>query len=762
MHNVRAKVEQRAAFLALQGALEGGQEFFQKADRWITIGGHEEGDRKHVGGTAVKIDDEGTIVGGGPKHMRGKKVSDIGAWREGHSGKHEESEDQIKLREHVGAPGAADYTKMGRKELLEHFGQLGAASVRHHHLSEHYGQEIPGFREHVKGTAAEIGKRALQLAEEEAKATGKPVSQVKEEMNAESRDAHGNVEHMLGQLGEKLGPRYDPKTRTMHILTHEGSHSYQAVPVAKKKHTSLNGVQRDEWQEVPEGEHTHWAAKHNAVNVHGDTVHSVGVHGFGNWRHYYNEAAGNEGMRTFKSPEEALRAAIERQHLEATHEKDRIMGPYKTKGKSPTLGTLAEAHNRLNQYAKAGNLVGSKLEGGDLPVEFGSRKSAEANPEGTKEEDKRIKQYLSDLARTNAEWALHGHYGRTEEAKQAQDRAIEDFKKVQAELSPAARARLHEAEKKRPPEFAYEHYKEHIGNTQEYHGPDKWGREGHGHSVVTALGPLHVLAEADDSPYTKGQPEYAYRAHISIPSTGKRGHGEEAHGHGKTAAEAEASALQDAARHFHWEADRVGAKRAEAFKESARALERAIEHIQGGGNVAKAYTEKQQKEVRDKKREEYGTKEYFAVPGLDSYPLTEHGKPSEERVRAAWGYIHQEDNRAKLGERAGEGVKRIRAFAHKHFPDMQLEGDQEEETKKSMSRETFLFPEGDAGAWQLTVGGKPDADLVRKAWNEVHSTKVNYLLGDENFAAAEERLTWYAQQHSIALEQPQVQKSLLI
>ena len=44
--------------------------------KWITIGGHAEGGKKHAGGTHVKVSGSGTIVGG-PTALQGKKVDDI-------------------------------------------------------------------------------------------------------------------------------------------------------------------------------------------------------------------------------------------------------------------------------------------------------------------------------------------------------------------------------------------------------------------------------------------------------------------------------------------------------------------------------------------------------------------------------------------------------------------------------------------------------------------------------------------------------------
>lgn len=54
-----------------------------KAVRWVTVGGHEEGEAKHKGGRRIQIDDDGTILAGGPKYMRGKKIGDKAAWAEG-------------------------------------------------------------------------------------------------------------------------------------------------------------------------------------------------------------------------------------------------------------------------------------------------------------------------------------------------------------------------------------------------------------------------------------------------------------------------------------------------------------------------------------------------------------------------------------------------------------------------------------------------------------------------------------------------------
>jgi hypothetical protein len=44
--------------------------------RWITIGGRPEGDKKHVGGTHVKIDNEGRIIDG-PEEFKGKRLSEL-------------------------------------------------------------------------------------------------------------------------------------------------------------------------------------------------------------------------------------------------------------------------------------------------------------------------------------------------------------------------------------------------------------------------------------------------------------------------------------------------------------------------------------------------------------------------------------------------------------------------------------------------------------------------------------------------------------
>lgn len=53
-------------------------QYAANAQHWITIGGHEEGDEKHAGGTRVLIDDDGRIVGGDvPRELHGKRVMDF-------------------------------------------------------------------------------------------------------------------------------------------------------------------------------------------------------------------------------------------------------------------------------------------------------------------------------------------------------------------------------------------------------------------------------------------------------------------------------------------------------------------------------------------------------------------------------------------------------------------------------------------------------------------------------------------------------------
>jgi len=106
-------------------------------------------------------------------------------------------------------------------------------------------------------------------------------------------------------------------------------------------------------------------------------------------------------------------------------------------------------------------------------------------------------------------------------------------------------------------------------------------------------------------------------------------------------------------------------------------LRHAVDHEDAEMAARKArYSVAQQKRVRQAKRAEYGTHEYFAVPTLNSYPLTKHGVPNRSRVLAAWRYIHQAKNAAKLGDPMIEKAeKRIQRFAKKHF-NLKLHADQ--------------------------------------------------------------------------------------
>ena len=115
-----------------------------------------------------------------------------------------------------------------------------------------------------------------------------------------------------------------------------------------------------------------------------------------------------------------------------------------------------------------------------------------------------------------------------------------------------------------------------------------------------------------------------------------------------------------------------------ALRQVRGALESDVRHERAeerGERVRKSYDAEERRDVRRKKTEEYGKGEVFAVPSLRSYPLTKNGKPSRERVKAAWAYLHVGSNRAKIGEKAADAAeRRIRAFAKRHFAGVELEG----------------------------------------------------------------------------------------
>jgi hypothetical protein len=167
-----------------------------------------------------------------------------------------------------------------------------------------------------------------------------------------------------------------------------------------------------------------------------------------------------------------------------------------------------------------------------------------------------------------------------------------------------------------------------------------------------------------------------------------------------------------------------------------------------------AYDKTERHAVKQQKAERYGTHEVFAVPGLDSYPLTKDKKPDRERVQAAWDYIHVSKNAAKLGDDASKAEARIRAFAKKHFPDMALE-----DAHKSWAvDEVYVFP--DVQVWPLTEGHTPSAELVQKSWADMHSARMEYLLTDAAMAKAEARLLSFARQHQIPVQARPLHKGL--
>lgn len=167
----------------------------------------------------------------------------------------------------------------------------------------------------------------------------------------------------------------------------------------------------------------------------------------------------------------------------------------------------------------------------------------------------------------------------------------------------------------------------------------------------------------------------------------------------------------------------------------------------------------QARATRRKKAAEYGPDEVFAVPRLDSYPLTKDHQPDRERVQAAWDYIHVAKNRRALGKDAARATARIRAFAHQHFPDMTLEGG--DATHKGWSTaEVFTFPA--EAVWPLTEHRQPSAALVQKAWADIHSARWEARLTDAAMAQAEARIAAFAAAHQVALRAPRFQGSVAL
>lgn len=152
---------------------------------------------------------------------------------------------------------------------------------------------------------------------------------------------------------------------------------------------------------------------------------------------------------------------------------------------------------------------------------------------------------------------------------------------------------------------------------------------------------------------------------------------------------------------------------------------------------------------RRKKAEKYGADEVFAVPSLDSYPLTKNHKPDAERVKAAWDYIHVAQNRQALGKDAKRATARIRAFAAQHFPGLALEGG--DETQKSWATdEVYTFPAEQV--WPLTERRQPSVELVQKAWADIHSARWEARLTDVAMVQAEGRIAAFAAAHQMALQ----------
>ncbi|MFX4302995.1 SNF2-related protein [Alicyclobacillus tolerans] len=87
------------------------------------------------------------------------------------------------------------------------------------------------------------------------------------------------------------------------------------------------------------------------------------------------------------------------------------------------------------------------------------------------------------------------------------------------------------------------------------------------------------------------------------------------------------------------------------------------------GRVVKSLRDKKQwSEVKREKKDKYSSKEIFADPKHDSYPLTKYGKPSRERTLAAWRYINTRRDGDEYSKAERNRIKlRIRKFAKRHF-----------------------------------------------------------------------------------------------
>ncbi len=228
------------------------------------------------------------------------------------------------------------------------------------------------------------------------------------------------------------------------------------------------------------------------------------------------------------------------------------------------------------------------------------------------------------------------------------------------------------------------------------------------------------------------------------------------------------------------EQERASERGLRGLQEAADALRDDVAHERAerrGKRVEKAYTAEERRDVRAKKTEEYGRGETFAVPSLRSYPLTDGGKPSEERTMAAWRYINVPENAAKLGEKGAAAKRRIRAFAKKHF-GKDLEAG--EEAKKAMAAETpaqdpalpadEVYALQDRSLWPMTKGLQPDAGLIRAAASALHEACDPYsqrkvrlarasgaqdvrtaTLTDEEAEVAAARIAHFARHHGIAI-----------
>ncbi len=158
---------------------------------WLTIGGKEEGEEKHVGGFHVKIDKDGKVIAGGPKELRGQKVSDTGKILK---------EKNKKKPEGSGIREGESYTGYRKRQKEEESARLETHKKADEELKQQIAKEAT---EAIKADLIEAGEKRLAERVEMNPQTGRL-----NELRRLRPEQKEKLQEITAKHSELLGKKY--------------------------------------------------------------------------------------------------------------------------------------------------------------------------------------------------------------------------------------------------------------------------------------------------------------------------------------------------------------------------------------------------------------------------------------------------------------------------------------------------------------------------------------------------------------------------